>query len=213
MKTSRAGGCYVPQCLRLQAKFLYCEELAYLCRGQHARRGLILEFNPIRKPATLQNERYCYGDKEHRADPEEARRVVCSRSDFTAPTGQAGQLLVVKLCAGEVIAKVSGHAGTTGSCNCAALQNCSITRVLSATLLSLEDVCKKCQEEKIRCRDGDPLRGLLNVSPSSINEGGQSEKTGVDVRILIHEYEGGISSLALDEAVYRLIITREHDDS
>lgn len=53
---------------------------------------------------------YFQGDKEHRADPEEARRVVCSRSDFTAPTGQAGQLLVVKLCAGEAIAKVSGHA-------------------------------------------------------------------------------------------------------
>lgn len=51
------------------------------------------------------------GDREHRADPEETQRVVCSRSDFTAPTGQAGQLLVVKLCAGEAIAKVSGHAG------------------------------------------------------------------------------------------------------
>jgi len=37
-----------------------------------------------------------------------------------APTDQAGQLLVVKLCAGEAIAKVSGHAETTGSCNCAA---------------------------------------------------------------------------------------------
>ncbi|KYN43773.1 hypothetical protein ALC56_02036 [Trachymyrmex septentrionalis] len=178
--------------------------------------SLILELNPIRKPATLRSERYCYGDKEHRADPEEARRVVCSRSDFTAPTGQAGQLLVVKLYAGEAIAKVSGHAGTTGSCNCAAPQNCSITRVSTATLLSLvnkiinEKKNKKKQKKKKNAKtDGDPLRGLLNVSPSSINEGGQSEKTGV---ILIHEYEGGISSL-VDEAVYRLIITGEHDDS
>jgi len=32
-----------------------------------------------------------------RESSEGARRVVCSRSDFTAPTGQAGQLLVVKL--------------------------------------------------------------------------------------------------------------------
>jgi len=75
------------------------------------------------------------GDKEHRADPEEARRVVCSRLDFTAPTGQAGQLLVVKLCADEAIAKVSCHAETTGSCTYAALQNLGITRVLSAALL------------------------------------------------------------------------------
>ncbi|KYN11154.1 hypothetical protein ALC57_16703 [Trachymyrmex cornetzi] len=111
--------------------------------------SLILEFNPIRKPATLRSERYCYGDKEYRADPEEARRVVCSRSDFTAPTGQAGQLLVVKLCAGEAIAKVSGHAGTTGSCNCAALQNCSITRVLSATLLSLVNKIINKKRKKI----------------------------------------------------------------
>lgn len=45
------------------------------------------------------------GVKAPRAVPEEiaGRRVVCSRSDFTAPTGQAGQLLVVKLsdCMGK----------------------------------------------------------------------------------------------------------------
>jgi len=33
----------------------------------------------------------------------------------------------------------------------------------------------------MRRRSNDPLRDLLNVSPSSINEGGQSEKTGVQI--------------------------------
>lgn len=45
----------------------------------------------FRKGATV-----CFQGRQ-RADPEGARRVVCPRSDFTAPTGQAGQLLVVKL--------------------------------------------------------------------------------------------------------------------
>ncbi|KYM78221.1 hypothetical protein ALC53_11416 [Atta colombica] len=119
--------------VKIQAESPEAEHFEFRC--------LILEFNPIRKPATLRSERYCYGDKEHRADPEEARRVVCSRSDFT-------------------------------------LQNCSITRVLSATLLSLVNKIIN-KKKKIAKTDGDPLRSLLNVSPSNINEGGQSEKTGV----------------------------------